>query len=68
MGSRNDRLYLGLRRSRARGAEYDAFVDRFCTIVREDYPNAFLHFEDFGAFLLPSMCSLRDFVHSFVRS
>lgn len=45
---RNDPLYLGLRRSRIRGAEYDAFVDQFCDLVREMYPQAMLHFEDFG--------------------
>ncbi|GAA5975917.1 hypothetical protein JCM5350_000778 [Sporobolomyces pararoseus] len=44
----NDPLYLGLRRSRIRGAEYDAFVDQFCDLVREMYPQAMLHFEDFG--------------------
>ncbi|GAA5918126.1 hypothetical protein JCM1841_005263 [Sporobolomyces salmonicolor] len=44
----NNPLYLGLRRSRIRGAEYDAFVDKFCDLVREMYPQAMLHFEDFG--------------------
>ncbi|GAA5831201.1 hypothetical protein JCM11251_007792 [Rhodosporidiobolus azoricus] len=44
----NDPLYLGLRRKRIRGEEYDVFVDRFCDLVREEYPNAMLHFEDFG--------------------
>ncbi len=43
-----DPLYLGLRRSRIRGKEYDDFVGKFCDIVREDYPDAFLHMEDFG--------------------
>ncbi|GAA5920336.1 hypothetical protein JCM6882_009765, partial [Rhodosporidiobolus microsporus] len=46
----NDPLYLGLRRKRIRGEEYDKFVDRFCDLVREEYPNAMLHFEDFGVF------------------
>ncbi|GAA6015636.1 hypothetical protein JCM10207_008154 [Rhodosporidiobolus poonsookiae] len=44
----NDPLYLGLRRKRIRGEKYDAFVDRFCELVREEYPSAMLHFEDFG--------------------
>ncbi|GAA5857648.1 hypothetical protein JCM8547_004313 [Rhodosporidiobolus lusitaniae] len=44
----NDPLYLGLRRKRIRGEEYDKFVDKFCDLVREEYPSAFLHFEDFG--------------------
>ncbi|POY70860.1 hypothetical protein BMF94_6274 [Rhodotorula taiwanensis] len=44
----NDPLYLGLRRKRVRGKQYDEFVEKFCDIVREDYPQAMLHFEDFG--------------------
>ncbi|GAA5860363.1 hypothetical protein JCM3774_000392 [Rhodotorula dairenensis] len=44
----NDPLYLGLRRKRVRGKAYDEFVEKFCDIVREDYPQAMLHFEDFG--------------------
>ncbi|BGP13175.1 hypothetical protein JCM10213_000245 [Rhodosporidiobolus nylandii] len=44
----NDPLYLGLRRKRIRGEKYDKFVDGFCDLVREEYPNAMLHFEDFG--------------------
>lgn len=44
----NDPLYLGLRRSRIRGQDYDDFVGKFCDTVRECYKDAFLHFEDFG--------------------
>ena len=44
----NDELYLGLRRPRVRGKEYDDFVDRFVQAVRKQFPNAYLHFEDFG--------------------
>ncbi|GAA5933408.1 hypothetical protein JCM3775_000681 [Rhodotorula graminis] len=44
----NDPLYLGLRRKRIRGEKYDQFVDKFCDIVREAYPQAMLHFEDFA--------------------
>ncbi|KWU45829.1 hypothetical protein RHOSPDRAFT_25075 [Rhodotorula sp. JG-1b] len=44
----NDPLYLGLRKKRVRGKAYDEFVEKFCDIVREDYPQAMLHFEDFG--------------------
>ncbi|BGP37120.1 NAD-dependent malic enzyme, mitochondrial [Rhodotorula kratochvilovae] len=44
----NDPLYLGMRRKRIRGPEYDQFVDAFCDFVREEYPQAMLHFEDFG--------------------
>jgi malate dehydrogenase (oxaloacetate-decarboxylating) len=45
---RNDELYLGVQRPRARGAEYDAFVDRFIQACRKRYPKAYIHFEDFG--------------------
>ncbi|KAI9705261.1 MAG: NAD-dependent malic enzyme, mitochondrial [Bogoriella megaspora] len=44
----NDELYLGLRRPRVRGEEYDNFVDKFVHAARERFPNAYLHFEDFG--------------------
>ncbi|KAK8166280.1 hypothetical protein IWX90DRAFT_401756 [Phyllosticta citrichinensis] len=43
-----DDLYLGLRRPRARGKEYDEFVDKFIRASREKYPKAYIHFEDFG--------------------
>ena len=43
-----DDLYLGLRRPRVRGKEYDKFVDTFVQSVKKLYPKAFLHFEDFG--------------------
>ncbi|KAI5367132.1 putative malic oxidoreductase, malic enzyme domain, malic enzyme, NAD-binding protein [Septoria linicola] len=43
-----DDLYLGLKRQRVRGEEYDAFVDRFVQAARKRYPKAYLHFEDFG--------------------
>lgn len=44
----NDDLYLGLRRPRIRGKEYDQFVERFVSAAREQYPSAYIHFEDFG--------------------
>ena len=44
----NDDLYLGLRRPRVRGREYDEFVDTFVQASRKLYPRAYLHFEDFG--------------------
>ncbi|KAF7504580.1 hypothetical protein GJ744_002075 [Endocarpon pusillum] len=43
-----DELYLGLRRPRVRGDEYDEFVDKFVQAARKRYPNAYIHFEDFG--------------------
>jgi len=44
----NDDLYLGLRRPRIRGEEYDAFIDRFLHAARKRFPKAYIHFEDFG--------------------
>ncbi len=44
----SDELYLGLKRPRQRGEEYDAFVDKFVQGARKRYPNAYIHFEDFG--------------------
>ncbi|WP_424936497.1 MULTISPECIES: NAD-dependent malic enzyme [Bacteria] len=45
----NDPLYLGNRHARVRGAEYDAFIDRYLATVARLFPQALLHFEDFGA-------------------
>ncbi|CAI7662591.1 unnamed protein product [Penicillium manginii] len=44
----NDELYLGLRQHRARGEEYDDFVERFVKSARKRFPKAYIHFEDFG--------------------
>ncbi|MFJ1605299.1 hypothetical protein ACIOHS_18315 [Streptomyces sp. NPDC088253] len=44
----NDPLYLGVRHSRVRGKPYDAFIENYLETVSELYPNALLHFEDFG--------------------
>ncbi|KAM3491422.1 hypothetical protein MY3957_005282 [Beauveria namnaoensis] len=41
-------LYLGLQERRVRGKEYDDFVDKFVQAARKLYPNAYIHFEDFG--------------------
>jgi hypothetical protein len=43
-----DELYLGLKKPRARGKEYDDFVDTFIQSARKLYPKAYIHFEDFG--------------------
>ncbi len=45
----NDEFYLGARHSRIRGKAYDEFMDRFVETVTRLYPNALLHWEDFGA-------------------
>nr|XP_018258989.1 malate dehydrogenase (oxaloacetate-decarboxylating) [Kwoniella dejecticola CBS 10117]OBR81147.1 malate dehydrogenase (oxaloacetate-decarboxylating) [Kwoniella dejecticola CBS 10117] len=44
----SDSLYMGWKRTRIRGKNYDQFVDRFIQNCRELYPNAIIHFEDFG--------------------
>ncbi len=44
-----DPRYLGVRRSRARGEEYENFIDAYVTAASERFPNAILHWEDFAA-------------------
>lgn len=45
----NDPSYLGNRHSRVRGQRYDDFIEQYLAVAAELYPNALLHFEDFGA-------------------
>lgn len=44
----NDPAYLGNRHARVGGEAYDAFVDAYLKTAAELFPNALLHFEDFG--------------------
>ncbi len=44
----NDPMYLGWRHKRIEGDEYDAFIDKFVSAVKERFPHIFLHWEDFG--------------------
>lgn len=44
----NDDLYLGNRHRRITGEKYDAFIDKFVKAVQRLYPDALLHWEDFG--------------------
>jgi malate dehydrogenase (oxaloacetate-decarboxylating) len=44
----NDYLYLGNRHARVRGAPYDAFIRQYLETASALFPNALLHFEDFG--------------------
>ncbi len=45
----NDDLYLGRRAARVRGERYDAFVDQVVQAIQKVFPNAMVHWEDFGA-------------------
>ncbi len=45
----DDPMYLGNRHPRVRGRRYDDFIDAFVTAVTTLFPNALLHWEDFGA-------------------
>ncbi|ODQ81786.1 hypothetical protein BABINDRAFT_170434 [Babjeviella inositovora NRRL Y-12698] len=41
-------LYMGNKFPRVRGEEYDQFVDKFIQAVKKRFPDAVMHFEDFG--------------------
>lgn len=43
-----DPRYLGNRHHRCRGTDYDAFIERYVATAHRLFPNALLHFEDFG--------------------
>ncbi|MFW5436121.1 NAD-dependent malic enzyme [Paenibacillus apiarius] len=43
-----DPLYIGNRHKRIKGERYTAFVDTFIAKALERFPNALLHWEDFG--------------------
>jgi len=45
----DDPMYLGNRHPRVRGQRYDDFIDAFVTATTKLFPNALLHWEDFGA-------------------
>ena len=44
----NDPAYLGNRHARVRGERYDALITSYLKTAAEMFPNALLHFEDFG--------------------
>jgi malate dehydrogenase (oxaloacetate-decarboxylating) len=44
----NDPFYLGNRHARRRGAEYAEFIEKYIETAHRLFPNALLHFEDFG--------------------
>ena len=45
----NDDMYLGARHARVRDQRYDDLIDAYVTAVSKMFPNAMLHWEDFGA-------------------
>ena len=47
-GLLTDPGYLGEKHARLRGAKYDDLIDRYVTTATEMFPNALLHWEDFG--------------------
>jgi malate dehydrogenase (oxaloacetate-decarboxylating) len=44
----NDPMYLGCRHPRINSADYNEFIKTFVNEIRKQFPNAFLHWEDFG--------------------
>lgn len=44
----DDPMYLGCRQPRIQGKEYDKFIHSFVNNITKHFPNAFLHWEDFG--------------------
>ena len=45
----NDPMYVGNRHSRVRGQRYDQLIKAYVHAASRLFPNALLHFEDFGA-------------------
>ncbi len=45
----NDPLYVGNRHSRVRGKRYDQLIAAYVGTVKRLFPNALMHFEDFGS-------------------
>ncbi|WP_214369145.1 NAD-dependent malic enzyme [Pseudonocardia sp. H11422] len=45
----NDEMYLGTRHARVQDQRYDDLIDAFVTTATKLFPDAMLHWEDFGA-------------------
>ncbi|MFN8030400.1 MAG: NAD-dependent malic enzyme [Dermatophilaceae bacterium] len=48
LGLLSSEMYLGERHARVRGDKYDEFLALFVNTVKDLFPNAMLHWEDFG--------------------
>ncbi|HNQ06151.1 MAG TPA: NAD-dependent malic enzyme [Tetrasphaera sp.] len=48
LGLLSSEMYLGERHARVRGDKYDEFLALFVSTVKDLFPNAMLHWEDFG--------------------
>ena len=48
LGLLHSDVYLGERHARVRGERYDEFIEAFVAAVTKLFPNAMLHWEDFG--------------------
>ncbi len=44
----DDPMYLGCHHVRITGKQYDTFIQTFVNSINKHFPNAFLHWEDFG--------------------
>jgi len=44
----HDPMYLGCQNLRLTGDDYDQFISTFVKSIQRNFPNAFLHWEDFG--------------------
>ena len=62
----NDPLYLGVRRPRVRGEDYDAMIEDFVAAVQDVYPKCCIQFEDFANIhSVPVLARYRDRVCCF---
>src|SRR5918998_3428750 len=64
----NDEMYLGERHARIRDERYDQLIDAYVTACQKLFPQAMLHWEDFGASnarrildrYAPQVCTFND--------
>jgi len=62
----DDPLYLGLRQPRARGEDYDAFIDEFVEAVQALHPRCCIQWEDFANInAVPILARWRDRICTF---